>query len=89
VELQIEQVNELFEMYADHDTMKYRGSAPMSSINDALLMISHKHLREGNIEIIRLGIIEKFKGRLIGTLLIKLEIVKNEVEIGFSFSIKF
>lgn len=75
----------LFEMYSDREAMKFRGSAPMTQLEDAFLMISNQRISERDLMKWRLGIRMKSDNRLIGTLLLVLNSSSRSCEIGFSF----
>lgn len=89
-ELRYGDKNKLFEIYSDKEAMKYRGSRPMESIEDANLFIQNQKLLEGNILTIRQGV-ELVKDReLIGCSMYKFDKNKSdECEIGYSIGRKF
>lgn len=76
----------LFLMYSDSDAMKYRGSKPMKSIEDAYDMISNQFIANNKISKLRLAIWDKTSNNLIGTLLLTWDNhFQSTCEVGFSF----
>ena len=51
-----EDIESLFQMYSDHEAMKYRGSKPMITISDAHFMVANQTSEKGSISKLRLGI---------------------------------
>jgi|TARA_B110001450_G_C17416027_1_gene397826 RimJ/RimL family protein N-acetyltransferase len=83
-------IETLFNIYSDKDAMKFRGSKPMLSIDDAVKMVSESQSKLNGILKNRLSIRLKSNNQLIGTLLIKVEEQnKKEAEIGISFGIRY
>lgn len=76
----------LYSIYSDKEAMKFRGSAPMESLEDAQNMIRNQTTIENAIQKVRLGIVDKANAKLVGTLLFKFnKEVSNQCEIGYSF----
>ncbi|UTW65477.1 GNAT family N-acetyltransferase [bacterium SCSIO 12643] len=83
-------IEALFQMYSDHEAMKYRGSQPMTSISEAHTMVANPISEKGSISKLRLGIRTQSSNILIGTLLLSYNYdLENQLEIGFSFGKKF
>lgn len=76
----------LYEMYADKEAMKHRGSKPMENVHDAHEMISNQYVLTEHLKKHRFGIVEKSSHTLVGTLLISSQTKTPSLyEIGFSF----
>jgi len=85
-----EDIESLFQMYSDHEAMKYRGSKPMITISDAHFMVANQTSEKGSISKLRLGIRTKTTNILMGTLLLSYNCdLENQLEIGFSFGKEF
>ena len=79
-------IEKLFKIYSDKESMKFRGSKPMNKIADASKMIFDQTIEKNNIIKIRKAIIKKKNKELIGTLLLECDkSFPNRCEIGFSF----
>ena len=79
-------IEKLFKIYSDKESMKFRGSKPMNKIADASKMIFDQTIEKNNIIKIRKAIIKKENKELIGTLLLECDkSFPNRCEIGFSF----
>ena len=84
--LELSDAPTLLSFYSDAEAMKYRGSPPMQSKNDAVSMILNQCYIEDNQNKLRLAIWNKDINELIGTLLIQWNTENNAAcEIGFSF----
>lgn len=76
----------LFQIYSDHEAMKYRGSKPLNKVEEAYDMVKNQWITNLEISTLRVGIWDKPTNRLVGTLLLKWEHNHpNYCEIGFSF----
>src|SRR5690606_25000807 len=64
-------IEKLFKIYSDKESMKFRGSKPMNKIADASKMIFDQTIEKNNIIKIRKAIIKKENKELIGTLLLE------------------
>ncbi len=85
-ELLAQDASTLFEIYSDAEAMKFRGSGPVTSFEDAQHMISNQCAVSSNSIRTRFGIMLKESGSLIGTLLLQWTNSEPEqCEIGFSF----
>lgn len=79
-------IEKLYIIYSDKESMKYRGSEPMKNIEDASKMVSTQKIEEKNAIKIRKAIVEKESNDLIGTLLLEWSNSDpNRYEVGFSF----
>lgn len=84
--LEEEDVKVLFQMYSDHEAMKYRGNSPMKTLEDAHKMVADRWVIQNEIVKHRLGIWEKSNHCLIGTILLTWnQTILDQCEIGFSF----
>ncbi len=84
-DLAIKDVERLKEIYADKEAMKYRGSQPILSNQDALNFISNQYLQEGKKLTIRKGVVLKAERKLIGSVMFRYYEDRNgECEIGYS-----
>lgn len=75
----------LFQLYADKEAMKFRGSKAMTDMGDAFKMIEEQFITDNHISKWRLGIKRRSDDSLLGTLLFVHD--KNRgsnCEIGFS-----
>ena len=79
----------LFKIYSDQEAMKYRGSAPMQCLEEAFHMIVKQQIKDNHNTKIRLGLLDKSKDRLIGTLLLDIKKNQTNCEVGFSFGKKY
>ncbi len=79
----------LFEIYSDQEAMKYRGSAPMKCLEDAFQMITEQEKKGYQGTKTRLGLLDKSKNKLIGTLLLVNKEKQTNCEVGFSFGKKY
>ncbi len=87
--LKIDDVAALYEYYSDHESMRFRGSKPMTKVTDAEHMVKHTWAVEDDIIKCRLGIRLRSNDELIGTILLLLNNKqKVECEVGFSFGKK-
>lgn len=81
---------ELFEIYSDKEAMKYRGSKPMQTIEDAKKFVNNARVKKTNILTIRKGIELLRTKELIGSIMYRFnENKKNECEIGYSIGRQF
>ena len=78
----VEDQSVLYQIYSDAEAMKYRGSGPMQSTDDAAQMIQE----QSNDTKFRFGLRTKLTNELIGTaLVVSDEEHPDRFEIGFSF----
>lgn len=77
----------LFEFYSDAEAMRFRGSGPMASIEDAHEMIANQNIEAEGKTKQRLAIRRKSDDSMIGTLLLVIE--SSVCEVGFSFGQQF
>lgn len=83
-------VTDLFKIYSDKEAMKYRGSKPMQTLDDAKQYVKNRELKEGNILTLREGIELVQTKELIGSVMYRYdEHKKNECEIGYSIGRQF
>lgn len=80
----------LFEIYSDKEAMKYRGSQPMTSLEDAKAFILNQKLEDKDGYTIRQGIQIKETQELIGSVMYKFnKDSKTECVIGYSIGSDF
>lgn len=85
-QLKNEDAELLFKMYSDKFAMRFRGSATIENIDDALDMVSKQFVCGNGVSKLRLGIKNKLEDSLVGTLLlVKDEKFVKQFEIGLSF----
>jgi ribosomal-protein-alanine N-acetyltransferase len=87
-ELQENDVNVIFELYSDKEAMKFRGSKPFETIDEATKMLKKVTENIKNETEYRYAIIEKNSNELIGTYLIT-PITKTDCMVGCSFGKKY
>ncbi len=89
-EVNMEDIDDLFEIYSDKEAMKFRGSRPMESLDDARLFVQNVVLEEGTKLTSRLGIELVETGGLIGTIMKRVDGRKEGIcEIGYSIGKKY
>jgi ribosomal-protein-alanine N-acetyltransferase len=84
--LLVTDVTELFETYADAEAMKFRANPPMTSLADAMRMVTESHEQARNRVSIRWGIEFAETHTLIGTFIWKIGNHQSEDEIGYSLN---
>lgn len=83
--LEWDDVRQLFEIYSDKEAMKYRGSKPMETLEDAKAFIDNQKLVEKGVSTIRKGVELAATKELIGSVMYRfIENRKMECEIGYS-----
>ena len=82
--LRASDAKKLFEFYSEKEAMKFRGSKPMETIDDAHEMINNQAYESNEATYHRTGLRLIDNNHLIGTLLLKFKNDKS-VEIGFSY----
>lgn len=88
--LNLSDVSTLFSYYSDVEAMKFRGSAPLKTMDEAEMMVRNSFNKTEDAYNLRLGICCKENNLLLGTLLLKWSPDSNtQCEIGFSFGQKF
>jgi ribosomal-protein-alanine N-acetyltransferase len=87
-ELQENDVNVIFELYSDKEAMKFRGSKPFETIDEATKMLKKVSENIKNGTEYRYAIIEKNSNKLIGTYLIT-PITNIECMVGCSIGKKY
>jgi ribosomal-protein-alanine N-acetyltransferase len=87
-ELQENDVNVIFELYSDKEAMKFRGSKPFETIDEATKMLKKVSENIKNGTEYRYAIIEKNSNKLIGTYLIT-PITNLECMVGCSIGKKY
>ncbi|MFK7906448.1 MAG: GNAT family N-acetyltransferase [Chitinophagales bacterium] len=89
-ELNMEDVVQLYEIYSDKEAMKYRGSKPMETIEDAKVFVRNKEVFKGDTLTIRKAIELAQTKELIGSVMYRSDRNrKNECEIGYSIGREF
>jgi len=75
----------LFNIYSDKEAMRFRGSKPMTNLEDAKRFIANQKLREGTTLTIRRGVERIENGELLGSVMFRYDDTKEGVcEIGYS-----
>lgn len=88
--LKVNDANTLYKIYSDKEAMKYRGSKPMETVEEAKEFINTQELLKGKILTIRKGVESLKENELIGTIMYRFnEDNKKECEIGYSIGRKF
>ncbi len=83
-------VKDLFEIYSDKEAMKYRGSGPMLSFQDAEDFVRTARKRENQILTIRKGVELRETKKLIGSVIWRFrDDREKECEIGYSIGRKY
>lgn len=88
--LKSEDADKLFEIYSDKEAMKYRGSKPLESIEDAYEFVRNQGNISKGITTIRKAIVLTESDELIGSVMFRYP--KNHLdkcEIGYSISRQF
>lgn len=82
--LQAQDSVRLLEIYSQSEAMKYRGSAPLNSLEDAQTML--KNVADGYLlgNAFRFGVVQLEEQKLIGTLLLKPKAVSQTCVLGYS-----
>ena len=89
-ELTMTDTGMLFGIYSDKEAMKYRGSKPMQTIDDAKNFVKNTKVKKMEILTIRKGIELVKTKELIGSVMYRFnENKKNECEIGYSIGRQF
>ena len=89
-ELNKKDVNKLFEIYSDKEAMKYRGSKPMETIQDAQKFVKNKRIEDKKELTIRKGVELIATNELIGSVMYRFN--RNRVhacEIGYSIGRRY
>ena len=80
----------LFQIYSDKEAMKYRGSKPMTTLEDAKTFILNQRLEEEHRYTFRQGIEIKETQELIGSILFRFyKDISTECVIGYSIGADF
>jgi RimJ/RimL family protein N-acetyltransferase len=88
--LELSDAEDLFAIYSDKEAMKFRGSPPLESIDDAREMISKQLSSKGSVTRFRLAVRLKSSNQLIGSLLLIYDSQEpSRCELGFSFGKDF
>lgn len=83
--LNLNDAQQLYEIYSDTDAMKYRASKAMKTIENAKEFIQNQRKTNGNILTIRKGVELLKEGEIIGSCMVRVDQrKKNELEIGYS-----
>lgn len=78
-------INKLYEIYSDKEAMKYRGSKPFTSLEDAKVYVKNKVLSKNQITTIRKGVELKNNSELLGSVMYRFdEKTPDQCEIGYS-----
>ncbi|PWJ39374.1 GNAT family N-acetyltransferase [Sediminitomix flava] len=85
-ELNVNDIEDLYETYSNVEAMKYRYNPPLLSMGEALVMVKEAHRNARMQKSIRWGIEEKESGRLIGTVVWFLKGSYRRDEIGYSIN---
>ncbi|MFK7808445.1 MAG: GNAT family N-acetyltransferase [Saprospiraceae bacterium] len=86
----VKDAHSLLKIYSDKEAMKYRGSKPMESIEDAREFVNTQELLKGTTLTIREGIESLEENKIIGSVMFRFnESKKEECEIGYSIGRKF
>ena len=84
-ELNKKDVHKLFEIYSDKEAMKYRGSKPMETIEDAKRFVENKRIEDKKELTIRKGVELIETNELIGSVMFRFhKDRKHACEIGYS-----
>ena len=88
--LALEDVRSLCDIYSDKEAMKYRGSKPIETMDDAKEYIRNQELLEGNVLTVRKGIELTEEQELMGSVMFRFDKTQEkECEIGYSIGRKF
>lgn len=88
--LAIGDIKSLCEIYSDKEAMKYRGSKPIETVEDAEEYIKNQKILIGSVLTIRKGIISLKDQELIGSVMYRFDENQPEkCEIGYSIGRKF
>lgn len=80
----------LFDIYSDKEAMKYRGSKPMKTLQDAEQYIRDQRVQKGTVLTLREGVELEDRNVLIGSVMYRFDETKPGVcEIGYSIGRKF
>ncbi len=89
-ELKMDDAKRLYEVYSDKEAMKFRGSKPMETLEDAKEFIRNQRLVNQELVTVRQGVESLKEAELIGSIMYRFNRVKkNECEIGYSIGRKF
>ncbi|MEM9675040.1 MAG: GNAT family N-acetyltransferase [Bacteroidota bacterium] len=89
-ELNMGDVHQLYAIYSDKEAMKYRGSKPMETIEDAKDYVRNKEVKEKEVTTIRKGVELTKTKELIGSVMYRFsEKSTHEYEIGYSIGRQF
>lgn len=88
--LKQDDIHRLYAIYSDKEAMKYRGSQPMETLEDAKSFVDNQQLLKGKILTIRKGVALEDTKELIGSVMYRFdENKKSECEIGYSISSQY
>ncbi|MCG8329937.1 MAG: GNAT family N-acetyltransferase [Chitinophagales bacterium] len=88
--LQLGDTKKLYEIYSDKEAMKFRGSKPMESIEDAIIFVQNQRMAENEVLTIRKGIELVESRELIGSVMYRYRDASvEECEIGYSIGHAF
>ena len=89
-DLVLDDITSLCEIYSDKEAMKYRGSKPIETTEDAKEYISNQKLLKGSVLTIRKGIELLNPQELMGSVMYRFDKTQEkECEIGYSIGRKF
>lgn len=88
--LEMTDIQALYEIYSDKEAMKYRGSKPMETIEDAINFVHNREIKDDEIYTIREGIELEGTKELIGSVMYRFNEHRiDECEIGYSIGRKY
>ena len=88
--LHLSDAKKLYEIYSDKEAMKFRGSKPMESIEDAIIFVQNQRVAKNKVLTIRKGIELIGSEKLIGSVMYRYRDASvEECEIGYSIGRQF
>ncbi len=83
-------VEDLFEIYSDKEAMKFRGSQPMKTLDDAKKYVADKKVLQGKTLTIRMAVECVQSKKIIGSVMYRFDVNnQSECQIGYSIGRKF
>ena len=76
-ELKMDDAKRLYEVYSDKEAMKFRGSKPMETLEDAKVFIRNQRLMNQELVTVRQGVESLKEAELIGSIMYRFNRVKK------------